>query len=147
MPRAEFEPATPATKRPQTYALDRAVINGVLFSGERHWIGVLEPLFVNYKRILTIIQIHATNFYYFRMIFGVGYVLMKSTTMSGSFITTEPSSSGIVKHEFRYLPFKNVLFISIFEYHLTNLNFRLIHTTLSHMSCISEDTEPEISES
>jgi hypothetical protein len=24
MPLAEFEPATPATKRPQTYALDRA---------------------------------------------------------------------------------------------------------------------------
>jgi hypothetical protein len=24
MPRAEFEPAIPATKRPQTYALDRA---------------------------------------------------------------------------------------------------------------------------
>jgi hypothetical protein len=24
MPSAEFEPATPATKRPQTYALDRA---------------------------------------------------------------------------------------------------------------------------
>jgi hypothetical protein len=24
MPRAEFEPATPATERPQTYALDRA---------------------------------------------------------------------------------------------------------------------------
>jgi hypothetical protein len=24
MPRAEFEPATPATKRPQTYALDCA---------------------------------------------------------------------------------------------------------------------------
>jgi hypothetical protein len=24
MPRAAFEPATPATKRPQTYALDRA---------------------------------------------------------------------------------------------------------------------------
>jgi hypothetical protein len=24
MPRARFEPATPATKRPQTYALDRA---------------------------------------------------------------------------------------------------------------------------
>jgi hypothetical protein len=26
MPSAGFEPATPATKRPQTYALDRAVI-------------------------------------------------------------------------------------------------------------------------
>jgi hypothetical protein len=25
MPRARFEPAIPATKRPQTYALDRAV--------------------------------------------------------------------------------------------------------------------------
>jgi hypothetical protein len=24
MPQAEFQPATPATKRPQTYALDRA---------------------------------------------------------------------------------------------------------------------------
>jgi hypothetical protein len=26
MPRAGFEPATPATKQPQTYALDRATI-------------------------------------------------------------------------------------------------------------------------
>jgi hypothetical protein len=28
MPRAEFEPATPATKRPQTYALDSAANEG-----------------------------------------------------------------------------------------------------------------------
>jgi hypothetical protein len=31
MPRAGFEPATPATKLPQTYALDRAA-TGVLFN-------------------------------------------------------------------------------------------------------------------
>jgi hypothetical protein len=32
MPRAEFEPATPATERPQTYALDRAATGiGLLF--------------------------------------------------------------------------------------------------------------------
>jgi hypothetical protein len=30
MPRVEFEPATPATKRPQTYALDR-VATGIGF--------------------------------------------------------------------------------------------------------------------
>jgi hypothetical protein len=31
MPRAEFEPATPATKRPQTYALDSAA-TGIISS-------------------------------------------------------------------------------------------------------------------
>jgi hypothetical protein len=34
MPRAGFEPATPATKRPQTYSLDRAVTGiGKLIQG------------------------------------------------------------------------------------------------------------------
>jgi hypothetical protein len=32
MPRAEFEPAIPATKRPQTYSLDRAA-TGIGFYG------------------------------------------------------------------------------------------------------------------
>jgi hypothetical protein len=36
MPSAEFEPATPATKQPQTYALDLAATEVVFCLGERN---------------------------------------------------------------------------------------------------------------